>query len=165
MRVLIVGLLGVLIGAAEAQPYGGYPPTPTSYPPYTNSAVTVVYPAPAPVSVPPPVIVRPRQIAYLIAFKDSVIGLADAYWVSGNTLNYVTPDHRMRTAPLAAVDRTVSERLNREQNVSFSLPSQPEEAAAAVPRARVKPKSGSSRLRLMGRVSSLGISVRTGREK
>lgn len=139
MRVLTIGLLGaVLITTAMAQPYGGYPPTSTYSPPYTNSAVTVVYPAPEPAPVAPLVIVRPRKIAYLIAFKDSTVGLADAYWVSGNTLNYVTPDHRMRTAPLAAVDRTVSERLNSEQNVSFSLPPQPEEAAAAAPRARVK---------------------------
>jgi hypothetical protein len=104
--------------------------------------MTVVYPAPAPAPVPPLVIVRPRQTAYLIAFKDSVIGLADAYWVSGNTFNYVTPDHQMKTAPLASVDRTISERLNSEQNVSFSLPSslpsQPEQAAAAAPRAKVK---------------------------
>ncbi len=84
--------------------------------------MTVVYPAPAPAPVPPLVIVRPRQTAYLIAFKDSLIGLADAYWVSGNTFNYVTPDHQMKTAPLASVDRTISERLNSEQNVSFSLP-------------------------------------------
>ena len=100
--------------------------------------MTVVYPAPAPPPVPALVIVKPRQTAYLIAFKDSVIGLADAYWVSGNTFNYVTPDHQMKTAPLASVDRAISERLNSEQNVSFSLPSQPEQAAAAAPRAKVK---------------------------
>ena len=123
MRVLIIGLFGVaLITAAAAQPYGGYPATST-YSPYTNSAMTVVYPAPAPPPVPALVIVKPRQTAYLIAFKDSVIGLADAYWVSGNTFNYVTPDHQMKTALLASIDRAISERLKkRTERIVFFLP-------------------------------------------
>jgi outer membrane protein OmpA-like peptidoglycan-associated protein len=127
MRLLIIGLLpSVFIAGAAAQAYGAYPATPAYYPSDTSSGLTVVYPPQ--VTVPPPVIVSPRQAAYLIAFRDSAVGVADAYWVSGTTLHYVTPDHRMKTAPLASVDRSVSERLNREQHVPFSLPSQPGEA-------------------------------------
>jgi outer membrane protein OmpA-like peptidoglycan-associated protein len=135
MRLLITALLGfslisLLIPAAKAQPYGGYFPTSTYDPPYASAGVTVVYPPP--VSVPPPVIVAPRQITYFIAFTDSMVRLADEYWVSGATLHYVTPDHQLKTAPLATVDRTVSARLNMEQHVSFSLPSHPAEAELAL---------------------------------
>lgn len=101
-----------------------------------SSNVTVVYPpvqAPTTVVIvngsPPP---RPaalreeygpeRQIAYLIAFKDSVVRVADQYWVEGKTIFWVTTDHREMTAPLNSVDRTLSKRLNNEQNVAFSLP-------------------------------------------
>jgi hypothetical protein len=64
------------------------------------------------------------QIPYLIAFKNEVISAADQYWVTGNTLYYLTPDHRQKTAPLGAVDRRLSERLNSEQNVAFYLPAE-----------------------------------------
>ena len=135
MRLLITALLGfslisLLIPAAKAQPYGGYFPTSTYDPPYASAGVTVVYPPP--VSVPPPVVVAPRQITYFIAFTDSMVRLADEYWVSGATLHYVTPDHQLKTAPLATVDRTVSARLNMEQHVSFSLPSHPAETELAL---------------------------------
>ena len=95
--------------------------------------ITVVYPPPA--SPPQVVIVNtrpvearadlqsPRQTTYLIAFKDSVVRLADQYWVSGNTLYYVTTDHVKMTAPLYSVDRALSARLNSEQAVWFFLPS------------------------------------------
>jgi hypothetical protein len=63
-----------------------------------------------------------RQTAYLIAFKNSVVRVADQYWVSGATLFYLTPDHQRMSAPLDTVDRTLSVRLNSEQNVAFDLP-------------------------------------------
>jgi outer membrane protein OmpA-like peptidoglycan-associated protein len=113
MRLLIVGLLGsslgsLLIPAADAQ-------------------VTVVYPPPAPVTIAPSttVIMTPRQSTYMIAFRDSAVRIAETYWVSGNTLHFITPDRQMQTAPLASVDRSVSERLNRERNVEFFLPLPP----------------------------------------
>jgi outer membrane protein OmpA-like peptidoglycan-associated protein len=113
MRLLIIGLLGSsLIPGAHAQ------------------GVTVVFPPPAPVTVThvivaAPVIVAPRQSTYMIAFRDSAVRFADAYWVSGNMLHFITPDHQMQTAPVASVDRSVSERLNRERNVAFFLPLPP----------------------------------------
>ncbi|HUK18164.1 MAG TPA: OmpA family protein [Bryobacteraceae bacterium] len=121
MRYLVSGLVGlVLVSGAQAQ--WGYTPYPSYYAPYAPPQPVVV------VNQSPRVVIRevprPRQIAYLIAFKDSVIRLADAYWVSGTTLYYVTPDHQQKTAPLDSVDRTLSERLNREQNVRFDLPPQ-----------------------------------------
>lgn len=64
----------------------------------------------------------------MIAFKDSRVCLADAYWVNGITLFYVTPDHQQKTALLASVDRETSWRLNADQNISFDLPPQPSKA-------------------------------------
>jgi hypothetical protein len=103
----------------------------------TSSNVTVVYPPPA--QTPPVVVILPdnpaprpaafqedyapaRQITYLIAFKDSVVRVADQYWVSGKTIYYVTMDHQRMTAPVSSVDRALSKRLNNEQNVAFYLP-------------------------------------------
>jgi hypothetical protein len=94
--------------------------------------VTVVYPPPQ--SQPDVVVLRERavpapdkeyaarQTAYLIAFKNSVVRQADFYWVNGNTFYYVTTDHRQMSAPLYSVDRTLSERLNAEQDLAFVLP-------------------------------------------
>jgi hypothetical protein len=59
---------------------------------------------------------------YLIAFQDNSIRAALAYWTEGSTLRYVTPDHEQKQAPLASVDRALSERLNGERHVLFHLP-------------------------------------------
>jgi hypothetical protein len=45
-----------------------------------------------------------------------------AYWVDGATLHYVSMDHEQKQAPLSSVDRDLSERFNRERNVTFRLP-------------------------------------------
>jgi hypothetical protein len=58
---------------------------------------------------------------YLIAFKDSSIRSAVAYWVDGDSLLYVTPQGQMNKASLALIDRDYSNRLNRERNVPFEL--------------------------------------------
>jgi hypothetical protein len=98
--------------------------------------VTVVYPpqqAPSTVVIvrssppPPPVEFREAlgpalQTTYLIAFKNSVVRVADQYWVDGKTLYFLTIDHQRMSAPLNSVDRTTSRRLNSEQNVAFVLP-------------------------------------------
>ena len=148
MKWLLSGLLGFLtVTAASGQGYGGYPPPYASYyAPYPASQPVVVINQSPPVIVnqSPPVVIReypPRQITYMIAFKDSVVRLATAYWVSGTTLYYVTTDHKQKTAPLATVDRGLSERLNGEQQVAFTLPFQPERVAA---RMAAKPSSGAA---------------------
>lgn len=59
---------------------------------------------------------------YLIAFNDHTIVAAASYYVDGKTLHYVTLQNEQRTAPLEAVDRNLSQALNRERQVPFSLP-------------------------------------------
>jgi hypothetical protein len=59
---------------------------------------------------------------FLLAFKDGSIKAVLAYWVDGTTLHYVSMDHEQRQAALASVDRDLSERFNRERNVTFRLP-------------------------------------------
>jgi outer membrane protein OmpA-like peptidoglycan-associated protein len=123
MRLLLSVLLACIpVINARAQGYTVYAPVPRYYVPYANPNVTVVYPT---VPSPAMVITAPQEdtpITYLIAFKDQVIRMAAAYWVSNNTLYYVTTDHQQRTAALDNVDRALSERLNADRAVSFSLP-------------------------------------------
>ena len=59
---------------------------------------------------------------FLLAFKDGSIKAVLAYWVDGMTLHYVSMDHDQKQAPLSSVDRDLSERFNRERNVTFRLP-------------------------------------------
>ena len=125
MRLLVRGLVYcVLATGARGQWY-----TP-------SGNVTVVYPpVQAPTNVvivnssPPPrpaefreAFAPPRKTTYLIAFKDSMVQVADQYWVDGKTLYFLTVDHQRMSAPVSSVDRTLSRRLNSEQNVAFILP-------------------------------------------
>lgn len=95
-------------------------------------------PAPPPVYQPPPP-PRPEvreypesspsrpyeKPIYLIALKHQEnIRAAEAYWVEGSTLHYVTLQHEHRQAPLDSVDRSLTYRLNRERHVDFRLPAQ-----------------------------------------
>jgi hypothetical protein len=59
---------------------------------------------------------------YLLAMNDGTIHAVLAYWVDGSTVHYVTMDHVQKQTPLGSLDRSLSERLNRERNVTFSLP-------------------------------------------
>ena len=124
MRLLLGIFVGwLLVAGANAQGY-----------PYSN--VTVVYPPPPPPqSAPEVVIIRTHrvpqlredslsQVTYFIAFRNSVVRLASQYWVNGNTLYFVTLDHERMTAPLKSIDRELSQQLNSEQNLAFSLPSE-----------------------------------------
>ena len=120
--------------------YSSYPAY--SYPVYQPSPnVTVVYPPPAP--APATVYVertgrerdeygqaihRPMSAPdsdppiYLIAFRDRSIFAAVAYWAEGGTLHYVTQEHEQKQAPLDTVDRYLSDKLNHERGIAFSLP-------------------------------------------
>jgi hypothetical protein len=63
-----------------------------------------------------------KQI-YLIAFRNQEnIHAAEAYWVTGAILHYVTLQHEQKQAPLDSVDRAFSYKLNRERRVDFRLP-------------------------------------------
>jgi hypothetical protein len=123
---------------------GGYP----AYPPaqydygYSRSPQVVIYqsdPAPPVPASGPSQTVRPEvreypdtssqandKPIYLIAFKNQDnIRAAEAYWVTGGTLHYVTLQDEQRLAPLDSVDRTLTYRLNRERRVDFRLPPAP----------------------------------------
>ena len=128
MRLLLCSIVcSVLVTGASAQWY-------------PSSNVVVIYPPSQPIVAQPPpgvVIRRPGpveeyvpapQVTYFIAFKNSVVRLADEYWVNGKTLYYVTTDHQQMAAPLESVDVGVSQRLNGEQDVVFSLPAEGEKA-------------------------------------
>lgn len=122
--------------------YGAYSYPAYSYPaysyPYAGSqpAVTVIYPNIPTANVysaPPvqqsydtsaPVRTTSTPPIYLIALNDHTIRAAEAYWVDGNTLHYVTLQHEQRQAPLDTVDRAFSAQLNRERRVPFQLPAQ-----------------------------------------
>jgi len=59
---------------------------------------------------------------YMIAFNDGSIQAALAYSVDGDTLRWTARNHVERRAPIAAVDRSFSEQLNRDRRVEFRLP-------------------------------------------
>jgi hypothetical protein len=114
--------------ASAPDPYAGsYGYNSDWYPPAQS------YTAPIPPPPPPAPVIKeyvwpPSQAQstepplYLIAFQDGVIRAVAAYWVDGATLHYVSMDHEQKQAPLSSVDRMLSERLNRERNVTFQLP-------------------------------------------
>ena len=104
----------LLVNGARAQVYSPYPYTPRIVVQSSSSRVIVTRPQAADPETQP--------VTYLIAFQGGAIQLAEAYWVRDDVLNYVTTDHRQRTAELASVDRGLSESLNHDRNVEFRLP-------------------------------------------
>ena len=66
---------------------------------------------------------REGRPIYLIAFRNQDnIRAAEAYWVTGATLHFVTLQHELRQAPLSSVNRALTYRLNWERHVDFRLP-------------------------------------------
>ena len=59
---------------------------------------------------------------YLLAMKDHTIFPAIAYWVEGDTLNYITTQGTHNRATMDLVDRDFSKQLNDERHVEFKLP-------------------------------------------
>ena len=59
---------------------------------------------------------------FLIAMQDRTIHPVIAYWVQGDTLNYITVEGAPNHVSLALVDRDFSKQLNAERNVPFALP-------------------------------------------
>ncbi|HBY62132.1 MAG TPA: hypothetical protein DEH78_20110 [Solibacterales bacterium] len=98
------------------------------YTPDTAKPVMREYTAPS--SLPPPeapAAGAPASAAdepatiFLIAFRNGTIQAAYAYWTEGQTLHYVTTKGSHNRATLDQIDRELSERLNRERKVEFSL--------------------------------------------
>ena len=69
-----------------------------------------------------PVVHDDQPTVYLIAMKDHTIFPAVAYWVEGDTLNYITTQGGHNRATLDLVDRDFSKQLNEERHVEFKLP-------------------------------------------
>jgi hypothetical protein len=63
---------------------------------------------------------------YLIAVKgQNTISAAQAYWVTTNTLHYVTLQGEQRQVSLNSVDRAMTLRLNRDRHIDLWLPGGP----------------------------------------
>jgi hypothetical protein len=68
---------------------------------------------------------RNEKPIYLIAFKgQSNIRAAQAYWVTGDTLHFVTLQGEQRQAPVNSIDRALTSRLNRDRQIDFRLPAE-----------------------------------------
>jgi hypothetical protein len=63
-----------------------------------------------------------QQVMFLIAMKDHTIYPAIAYWVDGDTLNYITVQGAKNSVSLDLVDRDFSTQINKERKVEFGLP-------------------------------------------
>lgn len=64
-----------------------------------------------------------QQVIFLVALKDHTIFPAIAYWVEGDTLNYITVQGVKNSVSLDLVDRDFSKQINKERKVEFGLPS------------------------------------------
>ena len=120
-------------------PYSGYS-YPSLYSDYGSSASSpvVIYQSQPPITVyeapaQPEIREYPETSSlqgnenpvYLIAFKgQSNIRAAQAYWVTANTLHFVTLQGEQRQAPVNSVDRALTFRLNRDRHVDFRLPAE-----------------------------------------
>ncbi|HLY16997.1 MAG TPA: hypothetical protein VKR61_07215 [Bryobacteraceae bacterium] len=60
-------------------------------------------------------------VLFQLAFRDSSVKTASAYWVSDGTLYFMDDEHNEQHASLTSVDRARSTQLNRERHVPFNL--------------------------------------------
>jgi hypothetical protein len=92
-------------------PYGSAPPPPPPAPDQSQS------------QTPPQTQAGDSaSIIFLIAMKDHTIFPAVAYWVEGDTLNYITAQGVRNKVSLDLVDREFSKQLNKERSLDFALP-------------------------------------------
>ena len=63
-----------------------------------------------------------RPTIYLLAFKDHRIVQAFGYWMEVGTLHYVSVEYGLNQVSLNLIDRDLSQRLNDERGIAFSLP-------------------------------------------
>ncbi len=59
---------------------------------------------------------------YLLAMQDHTIIPSIAYWVDGDTLNYITTEGSQNRISLSLIDRDFSKQLNDSRHVEFKLP-------------------------------------------
>lgn len=74
----------------------------------------------APAPAPEPADDQPT--VFLIALTDHTVLASIAYWVDGDTLNWVSRDAKQNHISLSLVDRQFSKQLNEERHVPFTLP-------------------------------------------
>jgi hypothetical protein len=99
----------------EAGPDGQY----TTTAPHQTSTVYQPEQRPEPLEEPANAADPPH---YLLAFKDHSVYSAVAYWVDGDTLHYFTAGNVHNQASMSLIDRPLTERLNRELGIDFTLP-------------------------------------------
>jgi hypothetical protein len=63
-----------------------------------------------------------QPTVFLIALTDHTVLAAIAYWVDGDTLNWVSRDAKQNHLSVSLVDRAFSKQLNDERHVEFKLP-------------------------------------------
>jgi hypothetical protein len=63
-----------------------------------------------------------QPTVFLIALTDHTVVAAIAYWVDGDTLNWVSREAKVNRMSLSLVDREFSKQLNDERHVEFKLP-------------------------------------------
>ncbi len=61
-------------------------------------------------------------VLYLFALKNNSILAAFTYWTEKGELHYVNLDHQTKMVPLTSIDRDLTDRLNRERNLSVKIP-------------------------------------------
>jgi hypothetical protein len=59
---------------------------------------------------------------HLIAFNDDTIRAAVSFWLEGDEIHSISPEHEQKRAPLLCVDRQFSEQINRERHDEMKLP-------------------------------------------
>jgi hypothetical protein len=77
---------------------------------------------PAPPMPPPSTANENSPVLYLIALKNNNILAALTYWAEKGELHYINLDHQPKQVPLSSIDRALTDRLNRERNVTVKLP-------------------------------------------
>ncbi len=85
----------------------------------------VPLPEPGPAAPEPsagPALADDQPTIFLIAMRDHTIYPVIAYWVQGDTLNYIGLKGDQNRVSVALVDRDLSKQLNAERNVPFALP-------------------------------------------
>jgi len=110
------GYGGYGYASAPAMTYQSDPAPPVYDPPQTARPEVREY-------SPGPSAHRNEKPIYLVAFKNQDnIRAAEAYWVTGGTLHFITLQHEQRQAPLDSVDRGLTNQLNHERHLNFYLP-------------------------------------------
>jgi len=90
---------------------------------YSNVQLPQPGPAAAPPAPPTPgALADDQPTIFLIAMQDHTIYPVIAYWVQGDTLNYISVEGALNHVSVALVDHGLSKQLNAERNVPFALP-------------------------------------------